>query len=801
MVHSGLAKKTGVERGEFGSISGKLVDAIIAWSGPLSLLVVAILTIVGAYIRFLPALKYGLELDANDPWIAYWIAEQFHKNGLLGFDSIRNVKDFWWPIGRDFLTQEYIGVSWIAAATYPIGKALGLSLKEWLALFPAIAGTISILLAYMLIVELTGSRVGGIVSALIFSLYPGAIVRTTVGFVEKTGIAIPFLLLFYILFAKALRGGDRRLLYAILAGLDAGAISFIWGGYDIAILSLAMIILIDPVIMKPSMDRFKIYLATSVSTAIIIALNPAVGPLYFVKKLGIALTASIIIYWLALEWASKGLPLLGVYTPRKHLWLVTVLIAAAVIVASSGVLPISGRVQMALGIRNLSPLAESVQEHQSLTWGQIFSNYGIPLLIFISGFPYYLYRVYTGKSTARDVLILPLLLFTALLVYANKQLAYFTQMASIYVSLGAGIVTGIVAQGLVKQVRSGRRTSSRERDPLRIIMVSFLLVIIAFSGIYYGYNAYRTNSVRAPMILTGGMGPLTLAGEAGKPEILVPLNNAWINMLNYIKENTSEDALIVSWWDYGYWITVNTGRKTIADGATMNETQIRLLAKILVGTEGEADYILKNIFKADPDNTYLLFYEVYRGQLDKKQGTLLVFPEPLIRPPQSTGLRFGIVTHGTADFAKSFQMLRISHKIPPFSPSSLFTAYSTEVVDDFGAKWLHFPGFIGVPEENRTRVLNTVLYKLGLYGLTYLNKEDLVIADDKCSFLSNTTLVVPSVIAYQTSNGGLRPQVVVPGEPRSFEPVAISVGCPVVIDNQDSTSFVAVIVFLYKWTG
>jgi len=146
-------------------------------------------------------------------------------------------------------------------------------------------------------------------------------------------------------------------------------------------------------------------------------------------------------------------------------------------------------------------------------------------------------------------------------------------------------------------------------------------------------------------------------------------------------------------------------------------------------------------------------------------------------------------------------MLKISYKIPPFTQSSLFTAYSTEVVDDFGTKWIHFPGFIGMPDENRTRVLNTLIYKLGMYGLTYLIKRDIVVTDRSCQFLANTTIVLPAVIAYQTANGGLKPQMVVPGEPRSFIPEAISVGCPVVSESGNTVTFVSVIVYLYKWTG
>ena len=45
--------------------------------------------------------------------------------------------------------------------------------------------------------------------------------------------------------------------------------------------------------------------------------------------------------------------------------------------------------------------------------------------------------------------------------------------------------------------------------------------------------------------------------------------------MNWIKENTPEDAVIASWWDYGYWITALSERTTITDNATLIDWQIK----------------------------------------------------------------------------------------------------------------------------------------------------------------------------------------------------------------------------------
>jgi len=43
-------------------------------------------------------------------------------------------------------------------------------------------------------------------------------------------------------------------------------------------------------------------------------------------------------------------------------------------------------------------------------------------------------------------------------------------------------------------------------------------------------------------------------------------NEDWDKGMYWIKENTPEDAIILSWWDYGYYIQYMTNRTTLSDG-------------------------------------------------------------------------------------------------------------------------------------------------------------------------------------------------------------------------------------------
>jgi len=802
-------KKT---RGEIGGYTSKLIAVIDRFSTPLTIILLLIIIAVGTYIRIVPALKYGIiELDANDPWIAYWEAKWFLENGLFNLEGLKDVKDFWWPVGRDFTQTDYLGVAWFAAATYPIAKLFGLTLKEWIALFPVFAGIFNIFFSFILVYVVTRSKLAGLVAATFFALFPGAISRTTIGFVEKTGIATPLLSIFYTFFFLALREANRRKarIYAVLAGIFGGLIAYVWGGYHLVTLTLALTPFIEPIFAKPSREKLEIFAITALAYIIVAGLSPAVSITYFVTGIGIAVPAALAVY--AIELNISKIPVLSrlvgdTVTPKFQIWLLAVLAVVGLLALYGNLIPVGARLLATIGIRNVSPLVESVQEHQPASLAQIFSDYGIPLVLAIIGIGYFLFRVLTGNVDYSYVIpravIYSLLI---LLVFSNKQLAYFTQMASYYASIAAGLAAAdLIGGAVLSEVRGkGKKVKHEAGDPLKVLVAIFIVALVGISAAYYGYASYTSNQYRAPQILTGGLTPFTVTDpNTGERTVVVPFNGAWTNALEWIKENTPEDALIVSWWDYGYWITVNTGRKTVADGATLNETQIRALARLLTGDEGEANYILRNILKAEPGKTYIVVYDIFQGVYDAENNVLVLNPMPriLARPQYNTP---GAIMHGLGDLPKSFQMLRIGYRIDPFTPTPYNTKYSTIFVDQAGYRWAHFPGFIGQPESNVQLVRETLLYKMMINGIPSI--PEVAVPDASCQpLVENATAAIMTVATSEyMGTGQFQLAYILPGQPfQTFQPVAVSIGCPIVQPLQNGNyNIVAVLVFIYQWTG
>ena len=62
----------------------------------------------------------------------------------------------------------------------------------------------------------------------------------------------------------------------------------------------------------------------------------------------------------------------------------------------------------------------------------------------------------------------------------------------------------------------------------------------------------------------------------------------WLDSLEWIKNNTPQDAVIAAWWDYGYWISTMGERPTLADNSTIHTEIIENIAKMFLSTPDDA---------------------------------------------------------------------------------------------------------------------------------------------------------------------------------------------------------------------
>jgi len=113
--------------------------------------------------------------------------------------------------------------------------------------------------------------------------------------------------------------------------------------------------------------------------------------------------------------------------------------------------------------------------------------------------------------------------------------------------------------------------------------------------------------------------PTTIAASSlpVKPDQTVP---DWVEALTWMRYQLPPDAVVMSWWDYGYWITTIGNKTTLADNATLNATQIKRIGRMFMSNETEALKIIDEFNQLgrsrgfSSDVTHVVAFFTFDGQ-------------------------------------------------------------------------------------------------------------------------------------------------------------------------------------------
>jgi asparagine N-glycosylation enzyme membrane subunit Stt3 len=91
-------------------------------------------------------------------------------------------------------------------------------------------------------------------------------------------------------------------------------------------------------------------------------------------------------------------------------------------------------------------------------------------------------------------------------------------------------------------------------------------------------------------------------------------------MLAWVRANLEATDVVVSWWDYGYWLTVLGNVTSLADNATIDTKQIENIGFVFMANETQALKMLE--LKYDPKRTkyILVFTTLALGQTSGGQN-------------------------------------------------------------------------------------------------------------------------------------------------------------------------------------
>lgn len=555
------------------------------------LLIIGILIIsfsISFLLRSQPA-DYGFELNEFDPFFNYRATQYIVDNGITEYFEWNDGLS-WYPIGRDVSATSQVMLHLTAASTYWIFGG-GMDLYDFTILFPAIIASLSVIVIFAF-VRVIGGTTAGLFSALLFSISIPLLIRSPIGWFKSEPLGLFFGLLTVYFLLSGINSKNKKVAFLklVTAGIFTTFSISAWGGNQFFIIPIGIFFLTLPFLRTD--HKFIIWaIPLYTITTILISLGFERVSSNFIFGLGgislITPSLFLVICIFIQNKSSKNKIRNGL------LFLLALLIIAPTILvinSDSEYLPLpSHRYLNALNpfLTTTDPLVDSVSEHATTTIQQSFLFHSV-LMIFSGIGIWLLIKNIQNKNSnfiSNDMLSFSLI-FGLVGVYISSTFVRLEVFASIAIILLASVGLTFLTKEFFNKFSTSKKQTGKL---LQFSYVLGIIILLTIPMVYPGLTPSEITHV-PPTILNGGSSYQVST-------------NDWIETLDWIKNNTPKDAVVASWWDYGYWISTMGERASLADNSTIYTHIIENIAKMLLDTPDSSWYTL-NEMQAD----YLLVF-------------------------------------------------------------------------------------------------------------------------------------------------------------------------------------------------
>jgi dolichyl-diphosphooligosaccharide--protein glycosyltransferase len=259
-----------------------------------------------------------------------------------------------------------------------------------------------------------------------------------------------------------------------------------------------------------------------------------------------------------------------------------------------------------------SPLYESVAEHKRSAWSSFFGSFGLTFALGMLG-TYFALTDPEERGLYGALFFVSSVYFTGVMSRLALILSVSGALMAAY-GLKELIVPFIELSRQREDTRRGRRGRTVFGVGKELAVLFSVFVFVAALPTFWG----TAEASYSPASIASSQVPVKLGG--GYPQ-------DWLQALSWLRDNTPEDAIVVSWWDQGYWIEAMANRTTLADGSTSSRRQIATIAEIMMFNETEsipllqrygADYIVVfqvNFNPSDPSKEWPFGYNAIWAQM------------------------------------------------------------------------------------------------------------------------------------------------------------------------------------------
>jgi len=523
-------------------------------------------------IRAQPA-DYGYELMEFDPFFNFRATEYIVENGFTEYFTWHDDKS-WHPHGRNISESSQVMLHTTAAITYQIFGGNS-SLYDFTILFPAVIGSLTVIVIFGLVRVFAGTT-AGLFASLLFAVSLPIILRGSIGWFKSEPLGIFYALLGLYFFFSGIRSENKKIAFSkiIFGGITMTFALASWGGNQFFIIPVGLFILALPFVRKD--HKFLIWsIPLFVGTFLLSALifeRPGPDFVFGLGGFSLIIPTIFLVICIFVQKISKDKNKIR----NGLILLVSIIIIGSFLVTISEkleFLPLpTFRYLNALNpfLTTLDPLTDSVAEHSTTSISLSFFFHSI-LLIFSAIGAWFLLSKKISSSIIfeRNDMRVFVLIMGLTGVYVSSA---FIRL-EVFASLSLIFLTSIGLSILIKEIFK-INLSKKKNYSLKISSIVILFILFTTPLIFPTSGNWISSADFPATILTGGTAN--------------PPSDDWLETLEWIKLNTPGDSVIASWWDYGYWISTLADRTTVVDNATLSTWYIEKMAQIFMSTPDES---------------------------------------------------------------------------------------------------------------------------------------------------------------------------------------------------------------------
>ncbi|MHA7733064.1 STT3 domain-containing protein [Nitrosopumilus sp. S6] len=577
-------------------------------------------------IRAQPA-DWGWELNEFDPFFNFRATQYVVENGVNAyFEWDDNLS--WYPHGRDVSSNSQVMLHLTTATTYWIFGGNN-NLYDFTIMFPVIIGSLTCVVVFAL-VRVIGGTTAGLFSTLLFSISLPILIRGQLGWFKSEPLGLFFGILGLYLFLSGIRAKNHKISFLKLVGAGLFIIFGFsaWGGIQFFIIPLGVFFFVLPFVRRD--HNFLLWsIPVFTISALITSLGfERLGSDFILGLGGLSLIVPTVFLVMCIIIQKKSVESKKIR--NGLLLLIAILIigpSLLVMNVDSDFIPLpSFRYLNAINpfLTTTDPLVDSVSEHATTTIQQSFLFHSV-LMIFAGLGIWLILKTPKKYPFIQNDMVSFSLIIGLSGMYLSSAFVRLEVFASFSIIILSSLSLSILSKEFISKNHDlGKFKKFTFKSSYVIGIIILLTLPLAFT---------------TPNIVSTVDNPPTILNGGTHFQIST---DDWNDSLEWIKNNTPEDAVIASWWDYGYWIQTKADRATLADNATVSTLIIQKIAEILIGTpenswksldKMEADYFVifvsgQRLDYVGPNNQPLY---VLGGGADesKKQWFMRIANEPL----------------------------------------------------------------------------------------------------------------------------------------------------------------------------